>query len=154
LLKLAVVGHQTFALYFWVQYTGMQLTSAHRLNPRGRIDFNANSKSGSSTVGGATEPAQPGGLEIVPGWRHDYPVADNRDEQTGYCLEPKYLCLLADAIAFFVCTMLSKRWMADVSPVDVTGTPKVGGAVELLLLSLADPIANWWSALGSLSARQ
>jgi drug/metabolite transporter (DMT)-like permease len=155
LLKLGALGQLTFTVYFWLQYTGVQLTNAsvaailvvglipaatatlaHLLHEErlSRLSIAALALGLAGVVVIQLPSIGSGGLRAV--------------------FSPGALCLVADAAAFAIYSTLSKRWMATVSLVDLTGGTMLGGAVGLLLLSLTNPAGNSWSAVGHLSARQ
>jgi drug/metabolite transporter (DMT)-like permease len=155
LLKLAVLGQLTFTVYFWLQYTGVQLTNASvasilvvglipaataalahllRVERLSRLNVVALALGLAGVVIIQSPAFGASGLGAV--------------------FSPGALALVADAVAFAVYSMLSKRWMVAISPVDLTGGTMLGGAIGLLLLSLTSPATNRWSDIGLLSARQ
>ncbi|HEY7982632.1 MAG TPA: DMT family transporter [Ktedonobacterales bacterium] len=155
LLRLAALGQLTFTVYFWLQYTGVQLTDAgiaailvvglipaataalaHALRDERLTRLSALALAlGLAGVVIIQAPSlTAGGL--------------------GAAFSAGALCLVADAAAFAVYSTLSKRWMSTISPMDMTGGTMVGGAVGLLLLSLVNPAVNRWSDVARLSERQ
>jgi drug/metabolite transporter (DMT)-like permease len=160
LLKLAALGQLTFTVYFWLQYTGVQLTNAsvaailvvglipaatatlaHMLQDERLSRLNVLALG----LGLA-------GVVIIQSPSFDAPSFGGGG--LGSAFSVGALCLVADAGAFAIYSMLSKRWMSAVSPVDLTGGTMLGGACGLLLLSLVNPAVNRWGDVAHLSVRQ
>jgi drug/metabolite transporter (DMT)-like permease len=158
LLRLAVLGQTSYSLYFWLQYVGVQKTSAGvsailvvGLAPlatalvarwAGQEEFSA-SRLGALALGFA-------GVLLI-------------GLQTGRAtlgLDPDYLlgslALLATAFAWAVNSVLGKRWMQDgrLSPLVLTGGTMISGAAGLIALSAAAPEPARWHDLLRLSAAQ
>jgi drug/metabolite transporter (DMT)-like permease len=158
LLRLAALGLLAYTIYFWLQYTGVQQTSAgvasilvvgliplatallSRLMGTGRLSW---LQVAALLLGFA-------GVSIVAlqqGWDG---LGVGRD--ANFALGA--LCLASNAVAFAVYSILSKRWMRTVSPLALTGGAMLSGALGLILLSLTDPSANRWSDLERLTGMQ
>jgi drug/metabolite transporter (DMT)-like permease len=155
LLKLGALGQLTFTVYFWLQYTGVQLTNASV----GAILVVGLIPAATATMAHVLREERLSRLSVVALALGLAGVVIIQSPSIGSgglraAFSPGALCLVADAAAFAVYSTLSKRWMATVSPVDLTGGTMLGGAVGLLLLSLIDPAGSRWSSLGQLSARQ
>jgi drug/metabolite transporter (DMT)-like permease len=155
LLKLAALGQLTFTVYFWLQYTGVQLTDASiavilvvGLIPAATAALaHALRDERLSRLRLLALGLGLAGVVIIQA-----PAFSNGG--LGAVFSVGALCLLADAAAFAVYTTLSKRWMSAVSPLDLTGGTMLGGAVGLLLLSLVNPAVNRWGDVTHLSGRQ
>jgi drug/metabolite transporter (DMT)-like permease len=154
LLRLMVLGLFAYTIYFWLQYTGVQQTSAGvasilvvGLIPLATALLSRLTGTAKLTrlkvaalllgLGGVFIVALQQGLEGL-GVRRDANFALGA------------LCLVGNAVVFAFYSMLSKRWMRTVSPVVLTGGAMLSGALGLILLTLTDPSANRWSDLGRL----
>jgi drug/metabolite transporter (DMT)-like permease len=158
LLRLVVLGLFAYTLYFWLQYTGVQQTSAGvasilvvgliplatalltRLTGTAKLPH---LKVAALLLGLA-------GVFVVALQQGLVGLAGQRDANFAVGA----LCLVGNAVVFAVYSVLSKRWMRTISPLVLTGGAMLSGALGLLLLSLTDPSANRWSDLGRLSALQ
>jgi drug/metabolite transporter (DMT)-like permease len=158
LLRLAALGLLAYTIYFWLQYTGVQQTGAgvasilvvgliplatallSQLMGTGQLN---RLKVAALLLGiaGVFIVALQEGLEGL-GVRRDANFALGA------------LCLVGNAVAFALCSILSKRWLQTISPLVLTGGAMLSGALGLILLSLADPSANRWSDIGRLTAMQ
>lgn len=155
MLRLAILGQVTYTLYFWLQYTGVQLTSAgiSSILVVGLIpvvtaflsQFLGSERLSLTKVGalllgfvGVAFIVLQQGLQFA--------------SRAGFLFGA--LCLAGDAFAFAAYSNLTKRWMQDISPLVMTGGTMLAGAIGLVLLSLTDTAHNQWSSVVRLDARQ
>jgi drug/metabolite transporter (DMT)-like permease len=158
LLRLAGLGLLAYTIYFWLQYTGVQQTSAgvasilvvgliplatallSRLTGTGQLN---RAKVATLLLGSF-------GVFVVALQQGYAGLGAGRDANFAFGA----LCLVGNAIVFALYSILSKRWMRAISPITLTGGTMVSGAFGLILLSLADPSANRWSDIGRLTEAQ
>lgn len=155
LARMALLGQITYSLYFWLQYTGVQRTSAGiasilvvGLTP-GATAFLSQFLGGERLRLFSFAALALGFLGVVVIVLQQG-VFVTRDG--GFAFGAA--CLVSNAFAFALYTNLSKRWMRTISPFVMTGGTMVSGALGLALLSLADPTANRWGDLARLDAGQ
>jgi drug/metabolite transporter (DMT)-like permease len=155
LLRMVLLGQIAFSLYFWLQYTGVQLTNASissilvvglipvvtallaQLLGKERLSW---------TTLGALLCGFIGVIIIV--FQRSLTVTF----ASGFLFGA--VCLIGNAFAFAAYSTLSKRWMQRVSPLVMTGGTMISGAVGLVLLSLLDPLKNRWSEVAQLDGIQ
>jgi drug/metabolite transporter (DMT)-like permease len=145
LLLIFLLGQLAFSLYFWMQYTGVQQTSAsiasilvigliptltallapafskERLTPSHLIAL---------LLGF-------GGVALIV-LQQPFIIR----LQSGFLLG--VLCLLGNALSFSLYSHLTKRYLRILSPVVLTGGMMTSGALGLILLTLLDPAHNRW----------
>ena len=155
LLLMFLLGQLAFSLYFWMQYTGVQQTSA--------------SISSILVVG------------LIPGFTALLAPAFGKERllfslfaalllgfvgvtlivlqqpltitlQSGFLLGT--LCLLGNAFAFALYSHLSKRYLRVLSPIVLTGGTMFSGALGLILLTLLEPAQNRWQDIALLNPIQ
>ena len=155
LLRMAALGQITYSTYFWLQYTGVELTNAGiasilvvGLIPLATAVF-AHLLGRELLTGLACAALLLGfvgvGLIVVPqGLR----LAGDASFAFGV------LCLVGNAVAFAVYSNLSKRWMRTISPLIMTGGTMVSGAVGLLALSLTAGGTTQWAQVARLNGGQ
>lgn len=155
LARMLGLGQITYSLYFWLQYTGVQHTSASvasilvvGLIPLVTTIF---------AFFGGQQPPNAGKVGIlligfagvvVVAVQHGIHVSG----QAGFFFGA--LCLVGNAVAFALSSILTKRWMRHISPLVMTGGTMIGGTLGLISLSLTHPAENRWQDLGRLSAPQ
>lgn len=143
MLRMTILGQIAFPLYFWLQYTGVRETDAglasilvvglipgatallSRLTGQERIPF--------AVVAG-----------LVLGFAGVAVMALQKPPSTakaGFVFGA--LCLVADAFAFAVYSVLSKRWVKNVAPLTLTAGTMVAGTAGLLAISFASPSVRW-----------
>ncbi|HEY7019947.1 MAG TPA: EamA family transporter [Ktedonobacterales bacterium] len=158
LLRLAGLGLLAYTVYFWLQYTGVQQTSASvaSILVVGLIPL-ATALLSRLTGTGQLNRTQVAalllgfiGVSIVALQQGLTGLGAGRDTNFAFGA----LCLVANAIVFALYSILSKRWMRAISPITLTGTTMLSGALGLILLSFADPSANRWSDIGRLTGTQ
>ncbi len=155
LLRMALLGQITFSLYFWLQYTGVQLTNASissilvvglipvvtallaQLLGKERLSW--------TTLGALLLGFM--GVTIIV-----FQQPSTVTLASGFLFGA--LCLVGNAFAFAAYSTLSKRWMQRVSPLVMTGGTMMSGAAGLVLLSLLDPHRNQWSEVAQLDGIQ
>jgi len=155
LLLMVLLGQMAFSLYFWMQYTGVQQTSASLasilviglipictalLGPAFRTERLTLS------LVGALLPGFAGVVLIVL----QQPLTIRL--QSGFV--PGVLCLLANACSFSLYSHLIKRSLRVISPAVLTGGMMVSGALGLILLTLLDPGHNRWRDVVLLNGTQ
>lgn len=155
ILRLAILGQITYGLYFWLQYTGVQLTSAgiSSILVVGLIPVATAFLS--QFLGGERLSARTFAALLLGFAGVAVIVAQQQLQfarQSGFLFGA--LCLIGDAFAFAVYSNLSKRWMRGISPLVMTGGTLLAGALGLVLLSLTDPAHNQWVNVTRLDARQ
>jgi drug/metabolite transporter (DMT)-like permease len=155
LLRMALLGQITFSLYFWLQYTGVQETNA----------------SISSILVVGLIPTVTAFLAQFIGkeqlrWINFFALLLGflgviiivLQKPLSFSLASGFLfgafCLISNAFAFAVYSNLSKRWMAKLSPLVMTGGTMLSGAIGLVLFSLLDPVGNNWGAIIHLDSIQ
>lgn len=155
LLLMALLGQLTFSLYYWLQYIGIQQTSASiaAILGVGLIPlFTALLAQGFGaerlhvSIVGALLVGFVGVALIVL----QRPLAVTL--HSGFLFGA--LCLVANTFFFALYSNLSKRWMRDISPVVMTAGTMVSGAIGLVLLSFLDPTGNHWSEVPLLDVTQ
>ncbi|GAC1460765.1 MAG: DMT family transporter [Ktedonobacterales bacterium] len=155
LLHMAVLGQIAFSLYFWLQYTGVQRTSAGissilviGLTPIATLVVSQRlgqermslAKVAALLFGslGVTLIVMRDGIFVAPDASYLFGA----------------LCLVANAFAFAVYATLSKRWLRGVSPLVVTAGTIVSGTAGLLTLVLLDPVHSHLGDVQRLDAPQ
>ncbi len=155
LLRLMVLGLFAYTIYFWLQYTGVQQTSAGvaSILVVGLIPL---ATALLSRLTGTAKLTRLKVAALLLGLAGVFTVALQQGlevrRDANFALGA--LCLVGNAVGFAFYSMLSKRWMRTVSPVVLTGGAMLSGALGLILLTLTDPSANRWSDLGRLSEIQ
>lgn len=144
LFLMALLGQLTFTLYYWLQYIGIQETSA-----------------GISAILG---------VGLIPLFTTLLAPLFGRERWSiqlfsllllGFCgvalivfqqpvaitLHSGFLlgagCLLTNTFFFALYNHVSKHWLQDISPITFTAGTMTTGAVGLLLVSLVDPHSHW-----------
>jgi drug/metabolite transporter (DMT)-like permease len=155
LLLLFLLGQVAFSLYFWMQYTGVQQTSASvasilvvglipictaLLAPLFGKERLVLSLLVALLLGFA-------GVALIV---LQQPLALTL--HSGFLLG--VLCLLSNAFCFALYSHLSKRYLRVISPVVLTGGTMISGAVGLGLLTLLDPLHNRWQDVVLLNPTQ
>ncbi|HEV2405783.1 MAG TPA: DMT family transporter [Ktedonobacterales bacterium] len=155
LLRMAALGQITYAIYFWLQYTGVQRTSAGvasilvvgltplatavmaRIMGRERLN-------GASVVAFALGIMGVAMIVFQQGfqWRQNASFALGA------------VCLIGNAALFAVYSNLSKKWMRSVSPLVMTGGTMLSGALGLLALSFVLDGSDKWARVGRLDSAQ
>lgn len=155
LARLALLGQITYSLYFWLQYTGVQLTNAgiSSILVVGLIPVVTAFLS--QFIGGERLSLWKFGALLV-GFAGVAVIVSQQRLQLAHQASFLFgaLCLVGDAFAFAVYANLSKRWMRTISPLVLTGGTMLAGAIGLVALSLADPIHNQWGNIARLDTGQ
>lgn len=150
-----LLGQMAFSLYFWMQYTGVQQTSAGiasilviglipictaLLGPAMSKEHLTLSLMGALLPGFAGVVLlvlqQPLTLRLQPGFL------------------PGVLCLLGNALSFSLYSHLTRRYLRVISPAVLTGGMMFSGALGLILLTLLDPGHNRWRDVALLNGTQ
>jgi drug/metabolite transporter (DMT)-like permease len=155
ILLMLLLGQLAFSIYFWMQYTGVQLTNASiasilviGLIPTFTVLL--------EPVFGKTRLAFSLFAALLLGFIgvvlivFQQPVAITL--QSGFLFGA--LCLLGNAFCFALYSHLSKRYMRVLSPVVLTGGTMFAGACGLILLALLNPAQNRWQDLTLLNPVQ
>jgi drug/metabolite transporter (DMT)-like permease len=155
LLRMAALGQVTYTVYFWLQYTGVQQTSASvaSILVVGLIPLATAFVAqlfGTERLILARLAALLSGFAGVAVIVLQQPVL--LSHQPGFLLGA--LCLIGNAFAFALYSSMSKRWMQTVSPLVMTGGTMLGGAAGLILLSLIDTAHNRWGDVLKLDGAQ
>jgi drug/metabolite transporter (DMT)-like permease len=150
-----LLGQIAFSLYFWLQYTGVQMTNASisSILVVGLIpictaflsQFFGEAHLRLSTLG-VFLLGFLGVAIIVLQQQLSVSLA------SGFLLGALYL--VSNAFAFAIYSNLSKRWMRHISPLVMTGGTMTSGALGLLLLSFLNPTSNRWSEVARLDTLQ
>jgi drug/metabolite transporter (DMT)-like permease len=155
LLRMALLGQVTYALYFWLQYTGVQNTSASiaSILVVGLIPVVT---AFLAQFWGRERLSVGRFLALLLGFAGVAVIvlAAPLALTLGAGFTFGALCLVGNAVAFAVYTTLSKRWMRTIPPVVLTGGTMVSGALGLVLLSLVDAAHNPWGNVARLDAGQ
>ncbi len=155
LLLMLLLGQLAFSLYFWMQYIGVQQTSASiasilvvgliptftvLLEPvfsKTRLAF---------SLLAALLPGFAGVALIV----FQQPVTVTL--RSGFLIGA--LFLLGNAFCFALYSHLSKRWLRVMSPAVLTGGTMFCGALGLILITLLNPAQNRWQDVMLLNSTQ
>ncbi len=155
LLLMLLLGQLAFSLYFWMQYTGVQQTSASiaSILVVGLIPtFTALLE----PVFGRMRLALPLFAALLLGLAGVILIVLQQPIviafRSGFLFGT--LCLLGNAFSFALYSHLSKRWLRVMSPVVLTGGTMLSGALGLLLLTLLNPAQNHWQDVAMLSPAQ
>jgi drug/metabolite transporter (DMT)-like permease len=152
---MGMLGQLMYSVYFWLQYTGLQQTSASvasilvvGLVPLATaalaqvlgIERLTRTSVASLLLGccGVVLIALPQGLHL--------------DTSAGFVFG--CACLVSNAVAFAVYSNLSKRWMHSISPLVMTSGTMVSGALGLVVLSLIGSPAQSWAQVARLAGVQ
>lgn len=155
LFLMFLLGQLAFSLYFWMQYTGVQQTSASisSILVVGLIPaFTAllAPAFGKERLLFSLFAALLLGFVGVTLIVLQQPLAITL--QSGFLLGT--LCLLGNALAFALYSHLSKRYLRVLSPIVLTGGTMFSGALGLVLLTLVDPTQNRWQDIALLNPPQ
>ena len=144
LLLLSLLGQLTFTLYYFLQYIGIEKTSAGIAAILGVVLIPL-----FTTLIAQLLREERFRLQLV-GWlvlgflgvtlivfQHPFTVIVH----TGYFLGA--VCLIVNTFLFALYNNLSKRWMREISPLVLTSGTMISGAIGLVLLSLFDPLSQW-----------
>lgn len=155
LLRMVLLGQLTYSVYFWLQYTGVQQTSAGvasilviglmplttaviaRMLGRERLTWSVSAALLIGAVGVVLVVFQQG-IQV--------------ERNAGFLFGA--LCLIGNAIAFAVYSNFSKQWMRTIPPLVMTGGTMMSGALGLLVFSVANPGANDWTRIARLDGGQ
>lgn len=155
LAHLALLGQITYGLYFWLQYTGVQLTNAS-ISSILVVGLIPVVTAFLSQFIGGERLSRWKFAALLLGFAGVAVIVSRQSVQV--TRQPGFLfgalCLVGDAFAFAVYANLSKRWMRTISPLVLTGGTMLSGALGLVLLSLTDPAHNQWGAIGRLNTTQ
>lgn len=154
-LRMALLGQLTYSTYFWLQYTGVQRTSAGvssilvvGLAPIATAllaqALGQERLSRTSVVALGLCVAGVALIVLRQGIR--------LEQNTRFLVGA--LCLIENAVAFAVYSNFSKRWMRTVSPLVMTGGTLLSGALGLLALSFFMDGSSGWSRVSRLSSPQ
>jgi drug/metabolite transporter (DMT)-like permease len=155
LVRLAILGQITYSTYFWLQYTGVQLTNAGiasilviGLMPLATALF--------AQLLGVERLSWRASVAFLLGFLGVVLIVLQGGLSVGHNLSFAFgcLCLIGNAIAFAVYSNLSKRWMRTISPIVMTGGTMVSGALGLLVLALLTTSANQWRQVTRLDGAQ
>ncbi|HLJ80396.1 MAG TPA: EamA family transporter [Ktedonobacterales bacterium] len=155
LVRMAVLGQITYSTYFWLQYTGVQLTNAGissilviGLMPIATAIF--------ARLLGVERLSWQVCVALLLGFAGVVLIVFQQGLSVGHDLGFALgaLCLVGNAIAFAVYSNLSKRWMRTISPLVMTGGTMLSGALGLLALSLLTTGATQWVQVARLDGRQ
>jgi drug/metabolite transporter (DMT)-like permease len=155
LLLMLLLGQLAFSLYFWMQYIGVQQTSASiaSILVVGLIPtFTALLE----PIFGKTRLAFSLLAALLPGFAgvtlivFQQPVTVTL--HSGFLFG--VLCLLCNAFCFALYSHLSKRWLRVVSPVVLTGGTMFSGALGLIVITLLNPAQNRWRDVMLLNSTQ
>jgi drug/metabolite transporter (DMT)-like permease len=155
LVRMAVLGQITYAVYFWLQYTGVQQTNASiaSILVVGLIPVTTAFLSqflGRERLNLVTFAAFLLGIVgvVVMVFQPRLRVR----EEAGFALGAA--CLVGNAVAFALYSNLSKRWMRTISPLVMTGGTMISGAFGLVLLSFIAPSSAGWGNVARLDTSQ
>jgi len=154
-LLMLLLGQLAFSLYFWMQYTGVQQTSASIASIL-VVGLIPTFTTLLEPVFGRTRLAFSFLAALLPGFAgialivFQQPITITL--RSGFLFGA--LCLLSNAFCFALYSHLSKRWMRVISPVVLTGGTMLSGALGLILLTLLNPAQNRWRDVMLLSPTQ
>jgi drug/metabolite transporter (DMT)-like permease len=138
-LKLALMGQAAFALYFWLQYTGLQRTNATvaailvvGTTPLCTAVLSRLMGIEALTLGRVLALllgfAGVAVIALQGGWE----ASADREFLFGAA------CLIGNALVFAAYSNIGKAWLKDLSPTILTGGTMVGGTAGLLVLSTGE----------------
>ena len=138
LLKMAFLGQLAFSTYFWLQYTGVQLTNAG-IAAILVVGLFPSATALLAPLGGDRRPGARVWIALGIGFLGVAAVTMAKpDEGTGPAdFRLGALCLVANAFGFAVYSLLTRRWMKGVAPATLTGGSMIFGSLGLVLMSLA-----------------
>lgn len=155
LLRLAVLGQITYSTYFWLQYTGVQLTNAGiaSILVIGLMPF---ATALLARLLGVERLTWRAAAALLLGFVGIVLIVVQQGLSIGRDLSFALgcLCLIGNAVAFAVYSNLSKRWMRTISPLVMTGGTMLSGALGLLALSLVTTSARQWRQVARLDGGQ
>lgn len=155
LVRMAVLGQITYSTYFWLQYTGVQLTNAGissilviGLMPLATALF--------ARLLGVERLSWPVCAALLLGFAGVVLIVFQQGLSVGHNLSFALgaLCLVGNAVAFAVYSNLSKRWMRTISPLVMTGGTMLSGALGLLALSPLTTSTHQWAQVARLDGGQ
>ncbi|HLZ25278.1 MAG TPA: EamA family transporter [Ktedonobacterales bacterium] len=155
LLRMAVLGQITYSTYFWLQYTGVQLTNAGIASIL-VIGLMPLATAVLARFLGVERLSWSAGAALLLGFLGVGMIVFQNGLSVGHDLSFALgaICLIGNAVAFAVYSNLSKRWMRTISPLVMTGGTMVSGALGLLALSLLTTSPKQWAAVARLDVRQ
>lgn len=150
LLRMAVLGQVAFSTYFWLQYIGVRNTNAGIASIL-VVGLFPSATTLLAPLGGEKRPPLPAWGALLIGFLGVGVVVLGKpvEVSTSSTFLVGALCLVANAFAFAVYSLLSRRWMAGVPPLIMTAGTMTFGTAGLAVLGLiVSP--RGWSALGRL----
>lgn len=154
LLRLAFLGQLAFSVYFWLQYTGVRNTNAGLASILA-VGLLPAATAMLAPLGEEARPPRRAWFALVLGFAGVAAIAMEKPaEESG---RGSFLlgaaCLSANAFAFAIYSLLNRRWMKGMKPLELTGGSMIFGSLGLLLMTaLSDP--GGWAALGKLDRAQ
>jgi drug/metabolite transporter (DMT)-like permease len=162
LLRMALLGQIAFSTYFWLQYTGVQKTSAG-IAAILVIGLTPSAAALLSRFGGESRLTLTAWGGLLLGFLGVAVIVLNKPAEVsaGSDFLVGALCLVGNAFAFAVYSILSRRWMKELRPLTLTAGTMIFGTMGLALLSFTISPGGWhgltrldavqWSALLYLS---
>ena len=154
-LRLAVLGQITYSTYFWLQYTGVQLTNAGIASIL-VIGLMPLATALLARLLGAERLTWRAAAALLLGFVGVVLIVMQQGLSIGHNLSFALgcLCLIGNAMAFAVYSNLSKRWMRTISPLVMTGGTMLSGALGLLALALLTTSGGQWREVTRLDGGQ
>ena len=161
LLRIALLGQIGFSTYFWLQYTGVRNTNAGLASILA-VGLLPSAAAVLAPLGGERRPSGRAWLALLLGFGGVVAITIEKpvDLSGSRTFLVGALCLTANAFAFATYSLLSRRWMKDVSPLTLTGGAMIAGSIGLLAMAAANgsaPVAalaalrpSQWGALAYL----
>jgi drug/metabolite transporter (DMT)-like permease len=155
LVRMAVLGQVTYSTYFWLQYTGVQLTNAGIASIL-VIGLMPLTTAMLARLLGVERLSWSACAALLLGFLGVVLIVFQQGLSVGHDLSFALgaVCLIGNAIAFAIYSNLSKRWMRTISPLVMTGGTMLSGALGLLVLSLLTTSAHQWSQFARLDSGQ
>lgn len=155
LVRMAVLGQITYSTYFWLQYTGVQLTNAG-ISSILVIGLMPLTTAILARFLGVERLTWSVCAAFLLGLLGVVLIVFQQGLSVGHDLAFALgaLCLVGNAVAFAVYSNLSKRWMRTISPLVMTSGTLVSGALGLLILSLLTTTADQWAQVTRLDGGQ
>lgn len=154
LLRMAFLGQLAFSTYFWLQYTGVQLTNAG-IAAILVVGLFPSATALLAPLGGDPRPGARAWTALALGFLGVAAVTMAKPAEGSGPADFRLgaLCLIANAFGFAVYSLLTRRWMKGVAPVTLTGGAMIFGSIGLILMSLASG-PHRWGTLMTLDATQ
>lgn len=154
LLRMALLGQIAFSVYFWLQYTGVSKTNAG-ISAILAVGLLPSATALMAPLAGERRPPAGAWAALLLGFLGVAAIALDKPVSVSGTADfiLGALCLVANAFAFALYSLLNRRWSKDIPPIRMTAGSMIFGTLGLLAMSAATP-GEGWAALKSLEATQ